>query len=190
MSTFRSPYSPDSALHETVKALLSRPLPSLVPKAPWNAEITKEIEQASAAESTSAFVTAVLHLLNDDLDRAHQLVQAREGNPTADYLHMLVHRREGDWSNTGYWIRRAGKHPIYDMLSTTIRTETDDPTIKGLVSEAEPWNPTRMLELCRQASSGKPDRETADAVSRLSTLEIAAALDWCVQNPEEAMSAR
>jgi hypothetical protein len=140
------------------------------------------IEKASAAENASPFVTAALHLLNDDLDRAHVLVQAREGDPTADYLHMLVHRREGDWSNTGYWVRRAGNHPIYDTLLTTIREESGDPAVKSIFSAWKRWDASAMLELCRQASSGKPDAGTAAAIAQLSTLEIASALDWCIRD--------
>lgn len=176
-----NPYTPDSALYDTIDTLLSRPLPPLVPKAPWNAEMASAIDRVSAAENASPFITAALHLLNDDLERAHRLVQAREGDQTADYLHMLVHRREGDWSNTGYWVRRAGEHPVYATLLTTIRSESADPKIKDVISSWKRWDPNVMLELCRQAEREKPDTETADAASWLSTLELASALDWCVR---------
>ena len=177
-----NPYSPDSALHDIITTLLSRPVAPLVPDSPWKSEMAAVINRVAAAEQVPVFVTATLHLLNDDLDRVHRLVQAQEGDQTADYLHMLVHRREGDWSNTGYWVRRTGAHPLYATLSETIRGETNDSVIEGIISGWGPWNPSAMLELCRQAGSGKPDTITADAVALLSTLETASALDWCVKS--------
>ncbi len=178
MSLSNNPFPSGTQLHDVAETLLSRPVLPLVPKAPWKQELARDIEQAAAAEKASDFVTAALHLLNDDLPRAHQLVQAREGDQTADYLHMLVHRREGDWSNTGYWVRRAGKHPVYDTLPTMIKT---DPAPHQLVVRGDQWDPGAMVELCRQADAGEPNTETARVIAQLSTQEVAAALDWCVR---------
>lgn len=177
-----TPYASDSALYDIITTLLARPLPPLVPGGPWRPEMAAAIDTASAAENASVFVTATLHLLNDDLDRAHVLVQARKGDQTADYLHMLVHRREGDWSNTGYWVRRAGEHPVYATLLATIRGWSDILAVTDVTSSWKRWDPNAMLELCRQASGGKPDAETAAAVAWLSRQEIAGALDWCVRD--------
>jgi hypothetical protein len=172
-----NPFPSDSVLYPIVDTLLSRPTPPLVPRAPWNAELAKTIDAAAKAEKASVFVTAALHLLNDDLHSTHTLVQAYEGNQTADYLHMLVHRREGDWSNTGYWVRRTGEHPAYATLA--------------LLSDGKRWDASAMVDLCRQANQGKPNPETAESISQLSAQEIAAALTWCVRyDASKAASAR
>ena len=42
-------------------------------------------------------------------EKAHQICQAREGQPAFDWIHALVHRIEGDDANAGYWYRRAGQ---------------------------------------------------------------------------------
>jgi hypothetical protein len=44
-----------------------------------------------------------------DWDSAHECAQADEGNPSCDWVHAYLHRKEGDASNAGYWYRRAGK---------------------------------------------------------------------------------
>ncbi len=44
-----------------------------------------------------------------DWDKAHQCAQADEGDPSCDWVHGYLHRKEGDTSNAGYWYRRAGK---------------------------------------------------------------------------------
>lgn len=54
-------------------------------------------------------VAAVWHGLNDDWDRAHELVQAHEGQADADWVHAWLHRVEGDQGNAAYWYRRAGR---------------------------------------------------------------------------------
>lgn len=45
-------------------------------------------------------------------EQAHALAQSREGEPTHDRLHALLHRIEGDAGNAGYWYRRAGGAPF------------------------------------------------------------------------------
>lgn len=48
-----------------------------------------------------------------EMDRAHEICQAHEGEPMFDWVHALVHRIEGDDGNAAYWYRRAGqkRHP-------------------------------------------------------------------------------
>lgn len=60
-------------------------------------------------------LTALDHLriggfqLGVELDRAHEISQAHEGEPQFDWLHALIHRIEGDDFNADYWYRSAGK---------------------------------------------------------------------------------
>ena len=42
-------------------------------------------------------------------DDAHGLVQQYEADPTAAWIHAVLHKIEGDDSNSRYWYRRAGK---------------------------------------------------------------------------------
>ena len=37
------------------------------------------------------------------------LAQADEGDPSCDWVHAYLHRKEGDLGNAGYWYHRAGK---------------------------------------------------------------------------------
>ena len=40
--------------------------------------------------------------------RAHELAQAATGKP-GEWVYAYLHRVEGDFSNAGYWYRRAGE---------------------------------------------------------------------------------
>ena len=47
--------------------------------------------------------------LADQWDAAHRMVQELEGDSTAACVHAVLHKIEGDESNSRYWYRRAGK---------------------------------------------------------------------------------
>jgi hypothetical protein len=42
---------------------------------------------------------------------AHEIVQHYEDDPTASWIHAVLHKMEGDLANSGYWYRRAGRAP-------------------------------------------------------------------------------
>jgi len=52
---------------------------------------------------------AVDAALAGDWQEAHAIVQADEADPTACWIHAVLHRIEGDDANAGYWYRRAGR---------------------------------------------------------------------------------
>lgn len=56
-----------------------------------------------------------LWLLAGDLDRSHSKSQAID-KPEGSFLHGIMHRREGDFSNAKYWFRRVGSHPLFTIL--------------------------------------------------------------------------
>jgi hypothetical protein len=47
--------------------------------------------------------------LAGEWDRAHRMVQEAEGDATASWIHAVLHKIEGDQSNSRYWYRQAGK---------------------------------------------------------------------------------
>ena len=59
----------------------------------------------TAAELRSAIDFA----LAGDWDEAHGIVQADETDPTACWIHAVLHKIEGDAGNARYWYARAGR---------------------------------------------------------------------------------
>ena len=47
--------------------------------------------------------------LADKWDAAHSVVQQYENDPTASWIHAVLHKIEGDLANSRYWYRRAGR---------------------------------------------------------------------------------
>jgi hypothetical protein len=44
-----------------------------------------------------------------DWDAAHKIVQEDEEDPTSCWVHAVLHKIEGDASNSRYWYARAGQ---------------------------------------------------------------------------------
>jgi hypothetical protein len=66
-------------------------------------EATRElVENCLTALKSDGFLTG------PGWTRAHDICQAREGEPVFDRIHALIHRIEGDGANASYWYRRAG----------------------------------------------------------------------------------
>jgi hypothetical protein len=63
-----------------------------------NAELTRAIDLA----------------LDKQWDAAHQIVQEYESDRTASWIHAVLHKIEGDRSNSLYWYSRAGKAEFAD----------------------------------------------------------------------------
>jgi hypothetical protein len=97
----------DAEIESLARALTAREPPALVPVRVHDPALTASIDTIAQPA-----VRAVLHLMNDDVDRAHAIAQAAEGDPTLDYVHAIVHRRGGEWDNSKYWFSRAGAHPV------------------------------------------------------------------------------
>jgi len=54
-------------------------------------------------------VRAVDLAVAGDWEAAHGIVQRDEADPTAAWIHAVLHKIEGDAGNARYWYRRAGR---------------------------------------------------------------------------------
>lgn len=74
-------------------------------------------------------ITAIDTALRGDWQAAHTIVQGHEGDRTADWIHAVLHKIEGDASNSRYWYRQAGRtfeaHPEPNVELMAIRRTLD-----------------------------------------------------------------
>jgi hypothetical protein len=81
---------------------------------------------------------AGLWLYHDFLDESHTISQDIE-TTTGSFWHGIMHRREPDASNAGYWFRRVGEHPVFNELASEAqRLGTGQ------------WNPFDFIDLCEK----------------------------------------
>jgi hypothetical protein len=99
---------------------------------------------------------ALALLWHDDLDGAHRLCQAHEGHPDCDYVHALLHRREGDFANAKYWFREVGSHPAYAAVAQAAGALGH----ATLVADGQ-WRPAAMVDACASALGQEPARRPA-----------------------------
>jgi hypothetical protein len=72
------------------------------------------------AGAKEELIRAVDAALAGDWETAHGIAQSYEGDATADWLHAVLHKIEGDTGNSRYWYRHAG-HGFEDY--TDVRAE-------------------------------------------------------------------
>ncbi|KAH8928718.1 hypothetical protein BT69DRAFT_1346396 [Atractiella rhizophila] len=103
-----------STLPPNLSVLLSRPAPSLAPPTSvYDPDLTVQIEKAGKGKGKNW--RAALHLLNDDINACHELVQSQEGNMISDSMHAMLHRREGEYWNSKWWLSRIN-NPVFKSL--------------------------------------------------------------------------
>ena len=123
----------------------------------------------------SELCRAGLLLFNDDLARAHDIVQTID-TPTGSFWHAILHRREGDFDNAIYWWDRAGAHPIFDELHDVMLHRVPDFGFLDELRGAPTWIPKVFNQWCqRSAENGESDA----ALRQVQRLEMKLLLEWC-----------
>ena len=63
---------------------------------------------------TDELLRAIDLAIENQWDEARRIVQQYEADPTAAWIHAVLHKIEGDLDNSRYWYRRAGKMECVD----------------------------------------------------------------------------
>lgn len=66
----------------------------------------------------SELLRAIALALDGQWDAAHGIVQQYDSDRMASWIHAVLHKIEGDRSNSLYWYRRAGKTELADHEPT------------------------------------------------------------------------
>ncbi|CAO1626278.1 unnamed protein product [Parajaminaea phylloscopi] len=95
--------------------LFARPPSSipLLPSQPFDPLLKSAIRKEAQTSRWTPALEASVHLLNDDLTAAHDIVTDREDEMDCNLSHAVLHRREGEWWNSLYWARQLS-HPFVE----------------------------------------------------------------------------
>ena len=114
---------------------------------------------------------AGLWLYVDELDKAHAACQDLD-TPTGSFWHMIVHRREGDFSNAHYWSRKTGRHPAMAHIDLTGGGA-------GTGTSVAAYDPDGLIDAVDRATSrGDKDSPALESAQRK---EWQALFGWCVE---------
>ncbi len=155
-------------------------LPALLPKPPrkklnWLLKCIESLtardfvsdrrrEECKVSQTDVVALRAGLLQIHDYLDASHGQSQSVEGEGThhnGDHWHAIMHRREGDYSNSKYWYRHVGDSPIFAPLATDaakILAECNSPAAQEWQSRLigpRGWDPFVFVDMAQEASRKK-----------------------------------
>ena len=110
---------------------------------------------------------ALALLWHDHFDDAHQLCQAHEGHADCDYVHAVLHRREGDFANAKYWFAEVGAHPLDLPLAQAAQMLG-----RADLLDRGRWRPAAMVDACALALGG--DQVACSSLMQLQAVEFQA----------------
>ena len=112
--------------------------------------------QTPCDRDMAAACCAGLWLYHDFLDESHRISQELH-TPEGSYWHAIMHRREPDFSNSKYWFRQVGRHPVFTPLEQSVRqlAEESGDALATELAEQAAWDPFRFVDLCQAALAGR-----------------------------------
>jgi hypothetical protein len=142
----------------------------LVIASPADAAVRDEIRQIAMPEAARAG----LYCYFDFFDDAHEVAQAL---PSAEgsFWHAILHRREPDSGNAGYWFRRVGSHPIFKLLAGEAHAIAPQ-HFSGA------WDPFEFIEFCERARQ-QPGSESERAALEIQRAEWQLLFDHSMRSP-------
>ena len=97
--------------------------------------------------------------LHGFLDESHSITQGID-LPEGSYWHALMHRSEGDFSNSKYWYRRVGRHAIFPALLGAVRQlEVSSSSTLAAIRDLSDWDPFRLVDAMEQAARRETEEE-------------------------------
>ncbi|HAI14027.1 MAG TPA: hypothetical protein DCM28_20145 [Phycisphaerales bacterium] len=119
MQTLELPQSLQSILSPLFDALpLDQAMAALIVHQPISQQLTQLVGKLVSDPAMRDYpkLQAALWLYVDELDRSHQISQHLK-DAEGSYWHGIMHRREGDFSNSHYWFHNAGaNHRVYSQI--------------------------------------------------------------------------
>jgi hypothetical protein len=122
-----------------------------------------------------------LWLWHDWLDESHVISQ-NVHTATGSFWHAIMHRREGDFSNSKYWYARCREHPVLRQIAPLANDIIHPlPADKSLLKiVAGGWDPDRFVDLVEEVHHRPGDLRHSAAVM-LQRLEWRLLFDYCMR---------
>jgi len=171
--------------------------PSLYPTEEWDdlhdIRITK-LSPEGLDEDALPYASAVkagLHLLNESLDASHTISQQLH-NPTGSYWHAIMHRMEGDYSNSKYWFRQGGTHPVNERLQGLAKEAYERCSAASFGSDSQKgrldrlihgssWDPCLFVDIVEQQVTVVQNDEAEQLLTELQWMEIKLLVQYSYQ---------
>lgn len=132
-------------------------------------------------EDEADALLAAFWLRYDWLDQSHTISQGIESS-TGSLWHAIMHRREGDFSNSKYWYRKTDDHPAYATLAAKAAEVVNPfPADKSVFRiTARGWDPHSFVDLV-EAVNNKPSDPRHRLAVRLQEIEWQVLFEHCTR---------
>lgn len=137
---------------------LDQAMPDLVPLRRQKPDTLTVAERLAGELADRPCLAAGLWLYVDDLDRSHRISQSLH-TVQGSLWHAVMHRREGDFGNSKYWLRQAGDTAVLESVYgdpfyfvDRVQREHRDNPIELVELQRREWQ--ALFELC---AVGGPD---------------------------------
>jgi len=121
-------------------------------------------------------------LLHDALHESHEISQSLLGG-TGSFWHAIMHRREGDFWNSKYWLDRCDGHPVQKQIGSeaaqAVGNLAEDNRVAHVLREG--WDPYAFVDLVSSVHD-KPGDPVYGAAVTLQRLEWALLFNHCVMH--------
>jgi hypothetical protein len=180
-----SSFDPSTYPAAIADLLRRKPLAPLGPGSP-DRSLRPALEAVGAAFPVGAdrelcdACRAGLWLAFDFLDEAHTISQDLPG-VEGSYWHALMHRREPDHGNAAYWLRRVGRHPIFDELARAAAE-------LGYRGRGASWDAFEFNDRCEEYRGQGGEME--EMLRRVQQAEWELLFAWCYRRLVLAPSSR
>jgi len=135
-----------------------------------HAPLLEAILQDPALQDKPSLV-AGLWLYVDDLEKAHEASQEVH-RPSGSFWHAIMHRREGDFGNSHYWLKKIGQHPVLSRVNTSGGGGAAGTAIGG-------YEPHQFVDRVERAHAQDSDSPDLVAMQRL---EWVALFEHCAEH--------
>jgi hypothetical protein len=126
-------------------------------------------------------VMAGLWLRYDWLDDSHRISQGIKTS-SGSFWHAIMHRREGDFSNSKHWYDRAASHPLLTTMAVRaaeiVNPFPADKSIFRLVAHG--WDPAAFVDVVQEVHRSQDDPRHRLCVA-LQELEWQTLFDHCTR---------
>lgn len=118
-------------------------------------------------------IVAGLWLYVDELNRSHRVSQ-NIATPTGSYWHGIMHRREGDFSNSHYWFRKVGKHPAMKHIDISGGSA-------GAGTDVGRYDPHAFIDAVEQAVKEDDADQKHPELVAMQRHEWVRLFEWCCE---------
>jgi hypothetical protein len=125
-------------------------------------------------------VRSAIYLWHDHMDASHEISQSIE-TPDGSLLHGILHRREPDYWNSKYWLRRVGQHPAYPVIGQRVAArlaETGDADLASKLAPGGRWDPMAFVDQCEQAARASTPPTRNERLREIQQIEFEAVLEY------------